>query len=50
MLGDDNDDNDDVSVGVGDEFFSGGFAVLLLSFSSCGVSLRCVSNNDNDGD
>jgi len=43
------DDNDDVSVGVDGEFFSGGFAVSLLSFSSCGVSSRYVSSNDNDG-
>jgi len=48
MRDDENDDNNDVSVGLGSDFFSGGFAVSSLLFLSYGVSPRCVSGNDDD--
>ena len=41
MGDDDNDDDYDVSIGVGGEFFSGGSAVSLLSFSFSSVHGRC---------
>ena len=51
MRDNDNDDDDDVSVGVGvgGKFFSSGFAVSFFSLLSCGVSLGCISSDNDDG-